>query len=191
MAFLLGNLIMASVNLTVPVEITFEQAIAQTQLLMTARMYEEINAQEFAQGVQALVASENGARGFFVTYLTWEHELADRPDEFLINALQSSPAIVGELLVKNLAMSTAMAITHRRNQDELLAQGSERVQRRTQRFMQGCNLPELVTKAQELYRNAGGEAGQYSDFLERWGYDSEQKQAIQAVLQPWIAGQPG
>ncbi|MEN9217621.1 MAG: hypothetical protein Q6J33_01285 [Gloeomargarita sp. DG_2_bins_126] len=182
---------MASVVLTVPAEITFEQAIAQTQALIAARLDEAINAQEFAQGVQALVAGENGARGFFVTYLTLEHELADRPDEFLINALQSSPAIVGELLVKNLAMSTAMAITHRRNRDEALAQGSDRVQRRTQQLMQRCHLPELATKAQELYRNAGGEAGQYSDFLERWGYDSEQKQAIQAVLQPWITGSQG
>ncbi|MEN9216394.1 MAG: hypothetical protein Q6K90_03600 [Gloeomargarita sp. HHBFW_bins_162] len=179
---------MASIVLTVPADISFERAIEQTQTLISARINQEINAQEFAQGVQALVASENGARGFFVTYLTLEHELADQPDELFVNALASSPEIVSELLVKNLAMSTAMGITHRRNQDENMAQGSDRVQRRTQALIQRLNRPELRSKAQELYRNAGGEPGVYSNFLERWGYDAEQKQAIQQVLHPWISG---
>ncbi|WP_448381269.1 hypothetical protein [Gloeomargarita sp.] len=170
----------------VPESLSFEQAIAQTQQLIAARINQEIDAQHFAQGVQALVQSENGARGFFVTYLTWEDDRADQPDEFLIQALASSPEIVSELLVKNLAMSTAMGITHRRNQDEAMAQGSDRVQRRTQTLMQRLNLPQIANKAQELFRNAGGEPGPYSEFLERWGYDAEQKQAIQRVFAPWL-----
>ncbi len=185
-AFLLGNLIMASISLMVPTDISFEQGIEQTQTLITARINQEINAQEFAQGVGFLVQSDNGARGFFVTYLTLDDELADQLDEFLINALQSSPAIVSELLVKNLVMSTAMGITHRRNQDETLAQGSDQVQRRTQGLIARLTLPAIRTKAQELSRNAGGEAGIYSNFLDRWGYDLEQKQAMQRVLQPLI-----
>lgn len=179
---------MASISLTVPTDISFEQGIEQAQTLITARINQEINAQEFAQGVGFLVQSDNGARGFFVTYLTLDDELADQPDEFLINALQSSPEIVSELLVKNLVMSTAMGITHRRNQDETLAQGSDQVQRRTQGLITQLTLPAIGTKAQELSRNAGGEMGTYSDFLDRWGYDLEQKQAMQRVLQPLISG---
>lgn len=179
---------MASISLTVPADISFEQGIEQTQTLITARINQEINAQEFAEGVRSLVQSDNGARGFFVMYLTLDDELADQPDEFLIHALQSSPEIVSELLVKNLVMSTAMGITHRRNQDETLAQGSDQVQRRTQGLIRSLNLPELRTKAQELHRNAGGEPGVYSDFLDRWGYDLEQKQAMQGVLKPLISG---
>ncbi|APB33630.1 hypothetical protein GlitD10_1309 [Gloeomargarita lithophora Alchichica-D10] len=170
----------------VPESIGFEQAIDQTQTLISSHVNQEITPQQFAQGVQKLVQSENGARGFFVTYLTLEHELADQPDQFLVNTLQNSPEIVSELLVKNLVMSTAMAITHRRNQDEVMAQGSDRVQRRTQGLIQLLNLPAITTKAQELYRNAAGTAGVYSEFLDRWGYDAEQKQAMQGVLQPWI-----
>ncbi len=187
MAFLLGGLIVANITLTVPADITFEQAIDQTQKLISARLEGEIDAQEFAQGVGFLVQSENGARGFFVTYLTLEHELADQPDEPLLHALQSAPEVVSELLVKNLVMSTAMGMTHRRNQEETLAQGSERVQRRTQGLMGLLALPQVRTKAQELSRNAAGEPGVYSDFLNRWGYDLEQKQAMQRVLQPLIA----
>ena len=177
---------MVQIPVTVPGSLSFEQAIEQTQNLISARINQEINAQQFAQGVQALVQSENGARGFFVTYLTLENDLADQPDEPLIQALGNSPEIVSELLVKNLVMSTAMGITHRRNQDEFLAQGSDRVQRRTQGLMERLNLPQIPSKAQELCRNAGGESGQYSDFLERWGYDAEQKQAIQRILEPWL-----
>lgn len=178
---------MVQIPVTLPESLTFEQAIEQTQNLISARLNQEINAQQFAQGVQVLVQSENGARGFFVTYLTLENDLADQPDEPLIQALGNSPEIVSELLVKNLVMSTAMGITHRRNQDEALAQGSDRVQRRTQELMERLkNLPQIPSKAQELFRNAGGESGQYSDFLERWGYDAEQKQAIQRALEPWL-----
>jgi hypothetical protein len=177
---------MVQIPVTLPESLTFEQAIEQTQNLISARLNQEINAQQFAQGVQALVQSENGARGFFVTYLTLENDLADQPDEFLIQALGSSPEIVSELLVKNLVMSTAMGITHRRNQDEIMAQGSDRVQRRTQGLIQRLNLPQIATKAQELFRNAGGEPGHYSEFLDRWGYDAEQKQAMQRILAPWL-----
>jgi hypothetical protein len=186
MAFFLGSLMMVQIPVTVPESLSFEQAIEQTQHLIAARRQQTIHAQTFAQGVQALVQSENGARGFFVTYLTLEDDWADQPDEWLIQALAHSPEIVSELLVKNLAMSTAMAITHRRNQDEAAAQGSDRVQRRTQALMQQLNWPQIAHKAQELYRNAAGEPGPYSDFLERWGYDAEQKQAIQRVLEPWV-----
>lgn len=186
MAFVLGGMVMTSIVFQVPADITFEQAIAQTQTLIEARTKGEIDAQQFAQGVQALVQSENGARGFFVTYLTLDEPWADQPDEPLVQALATSPAIVSELLVKNLVMSTAMGITHRRNGDLEMAKGSDRVQRRTQQLLERLKLPEVPPKAREMARNAAGETGTYSDFLQRWGYDAEQRQAIQQVLQPWV-----
>jgi len=48
--------------------ITFENAIQQTQDLLT--QIEFLDANTITQKLTELVSTENGARGFFVTYLT-------------------------------------------------------------------------------------------------------------------------
>jgi D-tyrosyl-tRNA(Tyr) deacylase len=101
----------------------------------------------------------------------------------VVHALQASPEIVAELLVKNVAMSTAMAITHRRNQNEEMAQGSDRVQRRTAHLIQLVQLPQVIQKTTALRQSAATGTGAYQAFLDRWNYDSEQRQAIQQSLE--------
>lgn len=167
--------------ISVPDAITFEQAIALTQTLMT--QMPTLAEPALESTLSALLASENGARGFFVTYLTDEGTLADHPSAAIIRALQSSPAIVSELLIKNLAMSSAMAIAHRRNQNEEMAQGSERVQKRTTDLIQKVQMPEVSTKAAHLHESATTGTGDYQAFLERWGYDAEQRQVIAQQMQ--------
>ena len=128
--------------------------------------------------VSALVSSENGARGFFVTYLTDDRSLADAPIPAVIQALSTAPDIVAPLLVKNLAMSTAMGITHRQNQNQNLAQGSDRVQARTDRLIQALPSAQLQQHAQQLAESIDTGTGEYHSFLVRWGYSPEQQQAI-------------
>lgn len=168
--------------LSVPDSITFEQAIALTQALMSQIQQGEVSEPDLESTLSALVNSENGARGFFVTYLTDEGSIPDLPSDAVILALQSSPEIVAELLVKNLAMSAAMAITHRRNQNEEMAKGSDRVQRRTTYLIQQLQLPEVSEKAQKLHESVTTGTGSYQAFLTRWGYDAEQRQVIQQKM---------
>jgi hypothetical protein len=163
--------------------ISFEAAIAQTQTLLDQIAANELTAPKLEGAIATLVSSENGARGFFVTYLTDERAIADQITPELIRALQSSPEIVAELLVKNLAMSSAMIVHHRRNHDELNAQGSERVRTRTAKLVQTLVLPILHQKAQRLVESAATGTGDYQAFLDRWGYDSEQRQVIQQAFQ--------
>jgi hypothetical protein len=167
--------------------ITFEAAIAQTQALLEQVEHQTIANRDLEQALTALMSSENGARGFFVTYLPDERSLADQPSPEVLTALQSSPAIVTELLVKNLAMSTAMGVYHRRHQDEANAQGSDRVQVRTLSLMQRLSLPDLQHKAQALLTSASTGSGEYQAFLNRWGYDAEQRQMIQQSLEQFLA----
>lgn len=169
-------------------EITFEQAIDLTQSLITQIQREEISEADLEARVTALVRSENGVRGFFVTYLTDERSIADHPSDAIIRGLQSSPEIVAEFLVKNLAMASAMAITHRRNQDEAMALGSERVQIRSIDLIQRTQLAETIRKARKLAESTATGAGEYQAFLDRWGYDSEQRQAIQQQMEQVVAG---
>jgi hypothetical protein len=167
----------------VPDSISFENAIALTQSLMSAIEQGNLSESDFASTIASLVASENGARGFFVTYLTDSRLLADQPAEEVVVALRSSPEIVSELLVKNLAMSTAMILAHTRSQNLDLAKGSERVQRRTTHLIKQTQLAQVHAKIHSLLESIALGAGQYQSFLDRWGYDAEQKQAIAQGLQ--------
>ena len=162
--------------------LSFEQAIAYCQEILAQVDQNHINDAELETAIGNLVFTENGARGFFVTFLTAnDFPLADQPTPPILNALQTAPAIVGELLVKNLAMSAAMVVHHQRNQDPQAAQGSEQVCQRSQTLIQSLQLPGVAEKLADLEQSLDGE-GSYKTFLTRWGYDNEQKQAIRAVL---------
>ncbi|HEY9640518.1 MAG TPA: hypothetical protein V6C57_08540 [Coleofasciculaceae cyanobacterium] len=174
---------MANSSLVVPDAVTFEQAIAITHALLAEMEQGSLSEADIQTAIASLVQSENGGRGFFVTYLTNEGSLADQPSAAVVTALQSSPAIVAELLVKNLAMSSAMAIAHRRNQNEKMAQGSDQVQRRTADLIQKVCLPEVAEKARQLQESAATGTGAYQNFLDRWGYDAEQRSRIAAAVQ--------
>ncbi|MGV2389707.1 MAG UNVERIFIED_CONTAM: hypothetical protein LVR29_19960 [Microcystis novacekii LVE1205-3] len=97
--------------------ITFENAIQQTQDLLS--QIEHLDANIITEKLTDLVSTENEARGFFVTYLTSDLPYTEYPSLEVITALKTSPILVNELLVKNLAMSTAMASScHRESRNE-------------------------------------------------------------------------
>ena len=168
--------------MNIPESVTFEEAIALTQSLISQMETGELSPQESADAIAQLVNSENGARGFFVTYLTSEGSVADTPSPEVIQALQSSPDIVAELLVKNLAMSAAQAVAHRRNGDEQNAQGSDTVRSRTSRLIERAELPQVRENALALRESTVTGAGLYKTFLHTWGYDAEQRQIICQAL---------
>jgi hypothetical protein len=165
-----------------PNQLSFEDAIAETQALLEKMASKSISDSEIQITITNLVKTQNGARGFFVTYLTDERPLIDSPSKGIINALQSSPDIVGELLVKNLVMSSASALAHRRNQDEAMAKGSEQVRDRTLYLIKAVKLPIVNEKLQEMEKSLTTGKGQYQDFLERWGYDAEQKKVMKSAI---------
>jgi hypothetical protein len=166
--------------------ITFEHAIALTQSLLEQIEQGTISEAEKQAAIASLVSSETGARGFFVTYLSDPRPLANQPSPAVLDALQTSPEVVAELLVKNLAMSSAMAVTHRRNQDEPMAEGSARVRSRTLDLIQHLQLPQIAERAQKLHESAITGEGGYHAFLRRWGYDAEQREVIRQAMKAVI-----
>ncbi|MBW4520854.1 MAG: hypothetical protein KME16_14270 [Scytolyngbya sp. HA4215-MV1] len=166
---------------------TFEQGLALTQDLLTEIEQGNGSEAEIEAAIASLVSSENGARAFFVVYLAGSSSLADDPSSGIIRALQTAPEVVAELLVKNLAMSTAMAITHHRSHASEMAAGSERVERRTVRLIQQVQLPLVREKAQALLESLTLGSGHYQGFLDRLGYDVEQRQAIRQNLRYLLA----
>jgi hypothetical protein len=90
---------------------------------------------------------------------------------------------VVDLTVRNLAMSTAMALHHQRSGDAAQQARSERVRDRSTELLRQLD-PNLVKQRLEVLLQAAGQAsGSDLDFLDRWGYDPEQRRAIsEAVL---------
>ncbi|MDJ0579459.1 hypothetical protein [Crocosphaera sp.] len=170
-------------NWHIPNNLSFEEALQLTETLTEAIVNKKLKDDEIQEIVTTLVNSENGARGFFVIYLTSDLSLADNPSEGVINALKTSPEIVSELLVKNLAMSSAMAITHRRNNDEKQAQSSEKVAQRNGNLIKLTNLDLSSQKLEALKQTIINNNGSYQGFLEKWEYDEEQKQIIKKNIE--------
>ena len=168
-------------QLNAPETITFPAAIALTRSLLDAIAANTLDDTDIQAAIASLVKSENGARGFFVTYLT-DERLGDRPSAAVVCALRSSPDTVSELLVKNLAMSAAMAVTHRRNQNEEMAKSSERVRDRTTHLIKQIQIDSVADKLQQLRESIATGTGHYQAFLERWEYDPQQKQMMQQAL---------
>jgi hypothetical protein len=167
----------------VPDDITFEAAIALTQKLLDRLAQEELPETSLKETVSKLVSTRNGARGFFVAYLTDARPFADHPDPEIIEALKNQPEEVSELLVKNLAMSTAMAIAHSRNAQPDQAQQSLQVSRRSADLIVRVGGDRLTAEAQSLWQSVTDASGSYTTFLEKWGYDAEQKAAIASRLE--------
>lgn len=161
--------------------ITFEEAIEATNRLLTES--DRLDPPTIREKITDLVATENGARGFFVTYLTSDLPFADAPTPETIVALETSGAIVGDLLVKNFIMSTAMEVYHRRNGDEENALGSERVKARTSELIHRLSSPEIADNLQKLRKTLENNMGEYAGFFDRWGYDDEQLRAIAAATE--------
>ena len=166
--------------------ITFEGAIELTQSLLSLIEADQLLQGDIEQAVRSLVKTQNGARGFFVTYLTDDRQEADRPSPGVVEALRSAPEIVAELLVKNLAMSAAMVVYHSRHQSEEMAAGSARVQKRSRNLIQILQMPACQTLASQMLESLQNAKGEYEEFFQRWGYDSEQKLAIGAAVRSAI-----
>ncbi|MBM5823310.1 MAG: hypothetical protein FJ082_12885 [Cyanobacteria bacterium K_Offshore_surface_m2_011] len=149
----------------------------------------ELSDEVLADRVGELVASRDGARGFFVVGLTGEAPLLDRLPEPLVAALrQAGPGVV-DLMARNLAMSTAMVLHHRRSGDPEHRAGSERVQLRSTELLRQLE-PVAVKQRLETLLAAAAEDGateaavaEDRAFLDRWGYDAEQRQAIAAAIE--------
>lgn len=166
--------------------LSFPQAIAATQALMEQINSSQLSEIEIKQHVKSILSSKNGGRGFFVAYLTSDMPLVDQPPPGVLNGLKSAPEIASELLVKNLAMSSAMIIAHHHNDDSENLAGSQRVYRRTYNLIQQLNCQLIKEKLQELHNTINHNSGKYQEFLEHWNYSSEQKKAIQEATSTLI-----
>ena len=164
--------------------LSFEQAIEQSQAWLDQVVQGDVPNDRIPTDLVTLLSTVNGVRGFFVTFLSGDCPLADEiPPPFQAGFTQAIDRI-SEIVIKNLAMSTAMILTHDRQGDEALKAGSQTVQRRSLQLVSLLlELTPLQRERDELLNSLKTETGTYQAFLDRWGYDGAQRQAIQGILE--------
>ena len=162
-------------------EPTFPQAMEIAAQWLGLWEHGELSDEVLADRVAELVASRDGARGFFVVAMAGDSPLMDRLPEPLVLALRSNGAGVIDLTARNLAMSTAMALHHSRAGDAAQQAGSERVSARCTELLRLLE-PAAVCDRLELLLAATAGHGEDVAFLDRWGYDADQRHAIATAV---------
>ena len=183
---------MAAVNNPlVPVgkTLSFEQAMTVSAHWLEAWHTGTLGIATLIEQLGPLLASRNGCRGFFVVALTGDSPLMDQLPEAVVTCLCAAGTDVVDLTVRNLAMGTAMLLEHQRRGNGDLAKGSLQVQRRCQALLQQLDPVAVHQQLRQLLMATEGE-GPDAAFLDRWGYDEQQRQAIAAAVQD-AAGERG
>tara|TARA_B100000945_G_scaffold113285_1_gene89765 strand:+ start:128 stop:640 length:513 start_codon:yes stop_codon:yes gene_type:complete len=155
---------------------TFKQAMEATMIWCQNWENEEISDEVISDRIGELLKTVDGARGFFVVSLSIDCPLMDRFPEALIFQLRRSGEIVVDLTVKNLAMSSAMIITHRKNNDPLEIQ-SERIKIRCIELLKLLDSTQVKKRLDVLIEATKGN-GKDLKFINKWGYKDEQIKAI-------------
>lgn len=160
---------------------SFQEAIAQSAEWIALWDKDELSDDVLADLVGQLVQERDGARGFFVVSLTGDSPLMDRLPEVLLHQLRGAGEEVVDLTVKNLAMSTAMCVLHNRNQDADLLDRSLRVQSRSLDLLRRLDSQFVKDRLEQLLKGLEGH-GEDQEFLEKWGYDQEQRKKIEEII---------
>ena len=166
-----------------PLQPTFQQAMEITAQWLGLWESGELSDEVLADRVGELVASRDGARGFFVVSLAGDCPLMDRLPEPLVLQLGAAGDGVVDLSARNLAMSTAMALHHQRAGDAPQQAASERVAVRCTELLRLLPSALVRQRLEMLLAAAAHASGEDVAFLERWGYDAQQKAAIAAAVE--------
>ena len=155
---------------------TFKEAMQASMLWCTSWENDEISDEVISDRIGELIKTVDGARGFFVVSLSIDCPLMDRFPDALIFQLRSAGAIVVDLTVKNLAMSSAMIITHRNNKDPQEIQ-SERIKIRCIELLKLLDSTQVKRRLDVLLQATKGNGADLK-FINKWGYNYEQINAI-------------
>ena len=155
---------------------TFKQAMEATMLWCKSWENDEISDEVISDRIGELIKTVEGARGFFVVSLSIDCPLMDRFPDALIFQLRGSEEIVVDLTVKNLAMSSAMVITHHKKNNPQENQ-SERIKIRCIELLKLLDSNKVKKRLDVLLEATKGN-GPDLKFINKWGYDDEQINAI-------------
>jgi hypothetical protein len=176
---------------------TFQQSIEDSAQLLAELDNGRLADGEASARIAELLAELATARGFFVSLLTGDWAFDCQIPDIVTDTIRANPEHAFNLLAKNLVMSSATVVTHRRSGELELEKGSQRVVDRSSSLIIALNEPEMAQEVRDLLTavedrlkhstTTGGNAGTYGAFLERWSYNDEQMLVASNNLKKVIA----
>lgn len=161
--------------------LSFAKAINRTEFLLRQWQAGTMTAEVLAQQLAGLLASSDSRRGFFVVALAGPSPLLDHLPTPIMEQFQCGGEAVVDLVARNLAMGTAMALEHQQQGHGEQAKGSLQVQRRAQALLTQLDPLAAGQRLDQLLAATEGHGADVA-FLERWNYDDAQRQAIAQVV---------
>ena len=161
-------------------EASFTQAINISALWCKEWGEDVLSEEVLADRIAELIKTKNGLRGFFAYALSDKDcLLLDKLPFSLIFKLNEGGDTVVEILVKNLIMSSAQIIIHRRENNHEYETTSENISNRCKAILRLLDT-KLVTKNVSLVLEEINNMG--NSFDNSIKYDSEQKEFIKKQI---------
>lgn len=159
---------------------------------MLDNLYGENRDDEALSRLESFLKDQESGRAFFVSWLTGEWALEGSPADMTLERIKEHNQILADIMVKNLVMPAAMALTHRKNGDPEMEKESLRVKERTALVLEKVMdehlkarlslLKEAIKRAKEN-SNPGSEEQEFDKFLKRWRYDINQLDEMEKSIE--------
>ena len=102
----------------------------------------------------------------------------DRLPDPVVGQLRKAGKNIVDITVRNLAMSSAMVIVHKRNNDASQKESSERVACRCVELLRLLDPYQVKTRIEVLLLAVSENIGEDVNFINKWKYDEEQLEFI-------------
>ena len=161
-------------------EATFTQAINISAQWCKEWGEDLLSEEVLADRIAELIKTKNGLRGFFAYALSDKNcFLLDKLPFSLIFKLNESRTTVVEIIVKNLIMSSAQIIIHRRNNNHEYEILSENISDRCKAILRLLETNSVTKSVNQVLRDLDDMGNSFDDSVK---YDSEQKEFIRKQI---------
>ena len=139
-----------------------------------------LNEEVLADRIAELTKTRNGLRGFFAYALSDKDcFLLDKLPFSLIYKLNEGGGAVAEIVVKNLIMSSAQIIIHRRDNNHEYEITSENISDRCKAILRLLETKLVSKTVNQIIRNLDDMGNSFDNSVK---YDSEQKEFIKKQI---------
>ena len=161
-------------------EASFTQAINISALWCKEWGEDLLSEEVLSDRIAELIKTKNGLRGFFAYALSdRDCFLLDKLPVSLIFKLNEGGDAVVEIIVKNLIMSTAQVIIHRREKNHEYEMTSEKIADRCKDLLRLLETKSVTKKVNEIMKDLDKMGNSFNDSTK---YDAEQKDFIKKQI---------
>ncbi len=161
-------------------EVSFIQAINISAQWCKEWGEDLLSEEVLADRIAELIKTRNGLRGFFAYALSDKDcFLLDKLPFSLIYKLNEAREVVADLVVKNLIMSSAQIIIHRRDKNHEYEISSEKISDRCKAILRLIETKSVTKSVNQVLRDLNNMGNSFDNSVK---YDSEQQEFIKKQI---------